>query len=598
MPYFDETPVSKWSITMAYNNYQKKHPEKDRRQLLQIINDDLKALEKSKNAQKGPKAYSWRRDWSKIIRKVPEQTSICSSSSSSTPLDKTDSNIHFNVDNIKLTENSVFTVGGSNVITTSPSSGFSSIPPTSNAPMSTTNTLPSTSTGPSTDDLSLFDQSFAIQDSTGAKRNIDSILEINDDSFDTHKRRRYVLNYMVNVDRCWEPSTYLTLQNLNITQKFQEFRNRSILLADAKHNISDNRLLSLSNIFSITPSQSTSCLHRVHPSYYKSIMKLIKRKQGWASLPFPARTWCSTVDELIGRRDKLPVKKLYALIRKFGNASAAAFGDGDSDDDDDDENEDDDNDDNKNNHGNTNTINENKDLDDHTDDDDDDDENVDDLLLTTNILDNLVGAFQNWIDNCVFESTFIQQHLSPFMIPVFQRLSITLRLGETHVNNDPTSLLADYVGTYQTTSGNKFDVLSCEVKPFGKKSSSQVQSDFTKLGKELKQMVDKLLDYGIESPVVVGVLVEGYSMKTYSMRLVEDGCYIFYEHGSLTLLRSPQDVHGVPIIIEHLIQLGNILQDTLKNIDTRSLSTDTPNNAPVYWKRQSSGTPLRTNEER
>ncbi|KAI9246282.1 hypothetical protein BDA99DRAFT_576679 [Phascolomyces articulosus] len=244
--------------------------------------------------------------------------------------------------------------------------------------------------------------------------------------------------------------------------------------------------------------------------------------------------------------------------RSKRNIDAAAFGEGDPDDDED-------NDDNgKNDHDHTNTIDENNDPDDHSDgddddDDDDDDENVDDLLLTTNILDNLVGAFQNWIDNCVFESTFIQQHLSPFMIPVFQRLSITLRLGETHINNDPTSLLADYVSTYQTTSGDKFDFLSCEVKPFGKKSSSQVQSDFTKLGKELKQMVDKLLDYGVESPVVVGVLVEGYSMKTYSMRLIEDGCYIFYEHGSLTLLQSPQDVHGALIIIEHLIQYGNIL---------------------------------------
>ncbi|KAI7853066.1 hypothetical protein BDC45DRAFT_606952 [Circinella umbellata] len=590
MPYFDETSVSKWSITMAYNNYKKENPEKDRRQLLQMINDDLRRLEKSQNARKGAKAYSWRRDWPKIIRKIPELTSTCSSSS--TPLDKTASSVHVNADNIVLRDNPVLTIGGSNVITTSSSSDFNSIPPTTNA-------VPSSSADPSTDDLSLFDQSFVIQDSTGRKRNIDSILEINDDSFDTHKRRRYVLNYMVNVDRCWEPSTYWTVQNLNITQKFQEFRNQSILLADAKHNISDNRLLSLSNIFSITPSQSTSCLHRVPASYHKSIMKLIKRKQGWAPLPFPARTWCCMVDELIGRRDKLPVKKLYALIRKFGDASAAAFGDGESDENEN-ENEDDDNDNDNNKNNHNHTINENNKPDDDSDDDDDDDddEKVDDLLLTTNILDNLVGAFQNWIDNCVFESAFIQQHLSPFMIPVFQRLSITLRLGETHVNNDPTSLLADYVGTYQTTSGDKFDVLSCEVKPFGKKSSSQVQSDFTKLGKELKQMVDKLLDYGIESPVVVGVLMEGYSMKTYSMRLIEDGCYIFYEHGSLTVLQSPQDVHGAPIIIEHLIQLGNILQDTLQNIDTRSLSTDTPNNAPVYWKRQSAGTPLRTNEER
>lgn len=133
--------------------------------------------------------------------------------------------------------------------------------------------------------------------------------------------------------------------------------------------------------------------------------------------------------------------------------------------------------------------------------------------------------FQNWIDDCVFETTFVEQHLSPFMNVVFRRLSVKLRLGETNINNDPNSLLADYVGSYQATSGDKFDVLTCEVNPFNKASSSQAQSDFVKLGKEMKQMVDKLVDNGVESPVVVGVLVESYFVKTYSMRLVERGSY-------------------------------------------------------------------------
>ncbi|KAI9275957.1 hypothetical protein BDA99DRAFT_588984 [Phascolomyces articulosus] len=508
-------------------------------------------LEKSQNAKNSAKACNWRRDWSRIIRKVPERIPT---SPSSTPLNSTNPNIHFNVDNVKVKENLVLAFDNSdgNAITTS----SSLIPSTSNAPMSTApsstnNAPPFTSTDPFTDDLSLFDQSFVIQDSTGTKRNINSILELNDDSFDTHKRRRYVLDYMVNVDRCWEPPTYWTLNNLNITQKFQQFRNRSILFADAKHNTSDNRLLSLSNIFSITPSQSTSCLHRVHGSYYKSIVKLIKCKQGLHSHCNGDGAYhyddVTHAKDLVDQDPKLLVKKLYALIRKFGNASAAAFGEGDSDDDED-------NDDNgKNYHNHTNTIGENNGSDDHSNDDDD--ENVDDLLLTTNILDNLVGAFQNWIDNYVFESTFIQQHLSPFMIPVFQRLSITLQLGGTHINNDPTSLLANYVGTYQTTSGDKFMFFPVKSKHL-----------------ELTQMVDKLLDYGVESPGVVGVLVEGHSMKTYSMRLIEYGCYIFYEHGLLTLLQSLQDVHGALIIIEHLIQLGNILQGTLQNIDTRAIT--------------------------
>lgn len=73
---------------------------------------------------------------------------------------------------------------------------------------------------------------------------------------------------------------------------------------------------------------------------------------------------------------------------------------------------------------------------------------------------------------------------------------------------------------------------------------------------------------------------------------------ILYEQGSLTLLQSPQDVHGVPIILEHLIQLGNILKYTLKNIDMRSISSETRDNTSVRWKRQTSGTAIRTTEQR
>ena len=158
----------------------------------------------------------------------------------------------------------------------------------------------------------LYRQDITDQKSNGAKRNIDPLLVIykkdndksqsliphlivllltysfpfisvglNDDSFDSHKRRRYIINYMIDIDRSWEPLTRWNLHGLDITEKFQQFRNRSILLADAKHNISDNRILSLSNIFTITPCQSTSCLHRFSPTYYKSILKVIKRKQGF-----------------------------------------------------------------------------------------------------------------------------------------------------------------------------------------------------------------------------------------------------------------------------------------------------------------------------
>ncbi|KAG2220326.1 hypothetical protein INT45_004011 [Circinella minor] len=224
-----------------------------------------------------------------------------------------------------------------------------------------------------------------------------------DDSFDKHKRQRYVVNYMVNVSRTWKPQTHWKIGTINITEKFQQFRSRSIFLSDAKQNLSDKRVLSLSNIFVITPYQLTSCLHRFEPNVYKAIVKNIKRKEFWPDLPFPVRTWCGMIDQMISRNDSLPVRKLYALQ----------------------------------------TV----------------------LAL------------------------------------IKQQLAI---------------------------SSTFWRVRSNDVK---KTSISQVQSDFVKLGKEMKEMLDALLDYGVKSPLVTGILIKGKNMTTYTMRLTEQGCYILYEHG-------------------------------------------------------------------
>lgn len=63
--------------------------------------------------------------------------------------------------------------------------------------------------------------------------------------------------------------------------------------------------------------------------------------------------WCGMVDELIGRSTNLPPKRLYSLIRKFGNASASAF-DNDDDNSDNGGNEENENV-NNNGHNNTNS---------------------------------------------------------------------------------------------------------------------------------------------------------------------------------------------------------------------------------------------------
>lgn len=333
-----------------------------------------------------------------------------------------------------------------------------------------------------------------------------------------------------------------------------EFRERSFRLADADWNISDNRVLSLSNIFVVTPEQARSCTHRFPPVYHDKITKAYEFKEGWERLPVKARTWCSTFDEEIAANSSFPKKALRKLARNFGREA-------DSD-----------------------------------DDDNSDDDNP--LVTIAALLNHLIGKFASWLTDCVLENTFQHQHVTPFLEHAFNSASkITLREGESHLINDPTSLMADCIGSYKAITGDVFDILSVEVKPPTKSSQAQLQSDFVKLGKELKSIIDRLIGRGVENPTACGVLVEGYDCRTYSLRLVAEGVYLMVEHGCIQLLKSPQAVNSLPVIIEHLMQLRTLLGPTIMAINETVISTDSSRTS-VGWKRPSAGIPQRTNKLR
>ncbi|KAI9270467.1 hypothetical protein BDA99DRAFT_416573, partial [Phascolomyces articulosus] len=318
-----------------------------------------------------------------------------------------------------------------------------------------------------------------------------------------HKRRKYVYDYISNSVAKWEPNEEWILDGLNITMALQKFRNRSFSMAKRDENLSDNRVLSLSNIFVITSDQARSSFHRFSPVYHDKIIGNYPLKTKWERLPLKARVWCDDTD---------------------------------------DENEDKD------------------------DDEENDDGSSEDslLLVVATILGSLVEIFASWTANCTLESSFQKQHLTVFLDHVFNsNQGIKVREGETHLIDNPSSLMADYIGSYTSTTDETFDLLAVEVKPPQKSSNHQLQSDYVKVGKEMKEMVDRLVKKGISNPITCGILVEGYEMRTYSLQLVADGVYLMIEHGFIELLRYPQSVCGVPGIMEHLMQLKSILSTTI-----------------------------------
>jgi hypothetical protein len=92
-----------------------------------------------------------------------------------------------------------------------------------------------------------------------------------------------------------------------------------------------------------------------------------------------------------------------------------------------------------------------------------------------------------------------------------------MRLGEIHICNNPLLYFSNYVGSYKASTGNTFGIITVEVKPPKKSSEVQLGSDFVKVGKVMKGMIDVLVNLGIETLTVDDVLLEGFPMTTYTM---------------------------------------------------------------------------------
>ncbi|CAO3637363.1 unnamed protein product [Cunninghamella blakesleeana] len=344
-------------------------------------------------------------------------------------------------------------------------------------------------------------------------------------SADCHKRRKYEYNYLTgdiqlscNVSEDW------IINDINVSDLLMKYRIKSILGANLKKNINDNRILSLSFIFVLRYNHHTSSTRRLDVSIHQLLLDTMNIKKNWTSLPLIARTWCSQIDLAIA---SLPClrrsKELRKLIRQFSDEA--------------------------------DTL------------DDDCHEKNKDLIIVTKVLNDFTNKFTSWVNDCFLESSFIHQHIQPFFDHILGNdVNFIGCLGESHVKEKST-IMADYILKYVPPYGECFDLFVAEIKPVNKNCHSQLQSDFVKLGKQMKSMLDHLIKTGVNDPIVTGLLVDGYSCSTFMLSLKSDGIYILTELATFYLLRSPLDSPLIPTIAECFFQLKSLITTTANNIN-------------------------------
>ncbi|KAI8070545.1 uncharacterized protein B0P05DRAFT_573276 [Gilbertella persicaria] len=153
------------------------------------------------------------------------------------------------------------------------------------------------------------------------------------------------------------------------------------------------------------------------------------------------------------------------------------------------------------------------------------------------------------------------------------------------------ALLPDYL-VKAVFTGIKFDLLAVEVKK-PKAKFSQIVNDESKVAVLMKLMINRLVQNSIPSPVVCGFVDNGDFIKTYKMSLTSNGSYSFVELACFPSIRCLNSLACLPVMIEHMNQLKNIICEMIEVIRITLLGEklpgplSVPSAVPVEWLRPS-----------
>ncbi|OBZ87593.1 hypothetical protein A0J61_04345 [Choanephora cucurbitarum] len=178
---------------------------------------------------------------------------------------------------------------------------------------------------------------------------------------------------------------------------------------------------------------------------------------------------------------------------------------------------------------------------------------------------------KNW-EQSKTEESFIDQHLLPFLTPIFlndgafshsrsaERISLSDSSLSASKGKDSCMMLKpDFCIVYEF-KGNGVRLLAITVK-LPNAASSQLLSDRSKLGLEMKRMVDEQTIQGSFEPKSFGVLVEGFECTLFVCTLEQNGCYLFVKVEKLWMLRSWDDMMIIPDLVRAFMKIKAICYD-------------------------------------
>lgn len=113
---------------------------------------------------------------------------------------------------------------------------------------------------------------------------------------------------------------------------------------------------------------------------------------------------------------------------------------------------------------------------------------------------------------------------------------------------------------------NKYNIIATEAKPKAKQNRGIV-SDYVKLGRELKLMLEKLIHCGVNDPKVYGLLVKGGVLEIYVMDIKVDGIYRFVKVDTVNLVTNFTEMVNLMRTLPILYQLKERVLTMVKRLE-------------------------------
>ncbi|KAI9302392.1 hypothetical protein BJ944DRAFT_257157 [Cunninghamella echinulata] len=188
---------------------------------------------------------------------------------------------------------------------------------------------------------------------------------------------------------------------------------------------------------------------------------------------------------------------------------------------------------------------------------------------TSHVLIQILPSFISGPPLSRIEDTLIHHYIAPILQSIFtsdNRFDIEWANSELN-SKDSVIYKPDFIVSCFT---NRYKILVGEIK--APNSSSTIESDLIKLGKQMKILYNQLVDKHIPDPIACGILIKGFNLSTYMLDLKSPNLYRLINISHITLFQSIDEIYKLPMILSRLLQLKNIITTTTEKTETFAIN--------------------------